>query len=128
MSNAHIALAITAAAAASFGTEAPEINVAPPPDIDPDLPKRLSVERMSRHYIHVGPLVGVKLDGEEVVDVIEYDAIGGWVRIASRVAGKIAWSAGGRALNTMTLYGRVEPYWRAPPTRQVRRQLRRKAA
>jgi hypothetical protein len=117
-----VSLAITAAAAASFGTPMSEEIDIPGADLDPDIPLRMSVERRSRYYAGVGQFLGVRIDGKDAQNVIEYDVTGGWARIAK--GGKVRWDHRGLA-DTDTVHGKIEPYWRVQPSRQVRRQLRR---
>lgn len=101
------------------------------------LPDRLSIETVSRFFCAAAPYVGVRLNGKEIEECVEY-CVGsynetlekdnpGWVRVGNRmVTGKLQRSAvKGEQFATTTLYGKVEPFWRQKPSRQIRRQLGR---
>lgn len=104
---------------------------------DPSIPPpRLCIETNSRFFGAAAPVVGVKLNGEVVSEVVEYQVgrevegrppINGWVRVGHRQAsGRLARSnIKGEQFATTTLYGTVEPYFRVEVSRQMRRQLQR---
>ena len=78
---------------------------------DAALPDRLSLDPRSRYYDEE-PLargVGIKFNGNEKTNVIEYCVSEGWIRVAA-----------GRSLDrygqpmTVTLKGKVEPYFENP--------------
>ena len=83
---------------------------------DTGLPDRLSLDPRSQYYDEE-PLsrgVGIKFNGNEKTNVIEYCVSEGWIRVAA-----------GRSLDrygqpmTVTLKGKVEPYFENPaPTAQ----------
>ena len=79
---------------------------------DDALPDRLSLDPRSSFY-NEEPLargVGIKFNGAEKTNVIEYCVSEGWIRIAA-----------GRSLDrygqpmTVKLKGKVEPYFENPP-------------
>ena len=76
------------------------------------LPDRLSLDPRSQYYDEE-PLsrgVGIKFNGTEKTNVIEYCVSEGWIRVAA-----------GRSLDrygqpmTVKLKGKVEPYFENPP-------------
>lgn len=81
------------------------------------LPDRLSLDPRSQYYDEA-PLsrgVGIKFNGKEKTNVIEYCVSEGWIRVAA-----------GRSLDrhgqpmTVTLKGEVRPYYDdAPPVDEV---------
>ena len=81
------------------------------------LPDRLSLDPRSQYYDEA-PLsrgVGIKFNGKEKTNVIEYCVSEGWIRVAA-----------GRSLDrhgqpmTVTLKGEVRPYYDdAPPADEV---------
>lgn len=89
------------------------------------LPNRLSAERSSPYFTNAGALIGCKLDGEDVTGrVVEYNVVMGWVRLLPA-------HLAGQPVDPFTMkqagktFGKVEPYWRTTPSRQVRRQIAR---
>ena len=79
-------------------------------------PDRLSLDPRSEHYDEA-PLsrgVGIKFNGQEKTNVIEYSVSEGWIRVAA-----------GRSLDrygrpmTIRLSGKVEPYFENPPADQA---------
>ena len=79
-------------------------------------PDRLSLDPRSEHYDEV-PLsrgVGIKVNGQEKANVIEYSVSEGWLRVAA-----------GRSLDrygrpmTIRLNGTVKPYFENPPADQA---------
>lgn len=89
------------------------------------IPNRLCIERDSRFYVSAGSYIGVRLDGEDVSGrVVEFNVTMGWVRlIPQHMSGKpIGKYEMGQAVRT---FGKVEPFWRLTPSRQVRRQIAR---
>ncbi len=79
-------------------------------------PDRLSLDPRSEHYDET-PLtrgVGIKFNGQEKTNVIEYSVSEGWIRVAA-----------GRSLDrygrpmTVRLNGKVEPYFEHPPADQA---------
>lgn len=100
------------------------ITKSPIPTVDSDgLPNRLSIERSSPYYTNCGAYVGVRIDGEEAPNCIEFSVSGGWVRLASG-NGPVSTH---EAKTAPRKHGKVEAYWRATPSRQVRRQIARMA-
>lgn len=95
------------------------------------LPSRLCIEPGSRYFSGAASVIGVRLDGKEVVECIEYavldDEQNGWVRVGQRRNGKLVrvHLQTNIAYASTQLYGKVEPYFRQPASRQVRRQLAR---
>ena len=78
---------------------------------DAGLPDRLSLDPRSKYYDEE-PLargVGIRFNGNEKTNVIEYCVSEGWIRVAA-----------GRSLDrygqpmTVTLKGKVEPYFENP--------------
>ena len=93
------------------------------PTTDSDgLPNRLSIDRSSPYYTNCGGYVGVKIDGEEAPNCIEFCVSEGWLRL-----GTTAQVTRAEVRDAPRKYGKVEVYWRAPPSRQVRRQIARMA-
>lgn len=86
------------------------------------LPDRLSIDRYSKHFTNGGNYVGVKFDGEEAPNVIEFCVSEGWVR-----RGKEKVVTRREVRDAEREYGKVEVYWRSKPSRQVRRQMARAA-
>ena len=76
-----------------------------------DLPDRLSVNPKSPHYdealLSLG--VGIKFNGQEKTNVIEYSISEGWIRVA---AGRSR-DRFGQPM-TIKLQGKVEPYFERP--------------
>ena len=80
-----------------------------PTDTPPD---RLSLDPRSAHYDEalLSRGVGIKFNGQEKTNVIEYSVSEGWIRVAA-----------GRSLDrygqpmTVKLKGTVEPYFENPP-------------
>jgi Protein of unknown function (DUF3297) len=74
-------------------------------------PDRLSLDPRSRYYDEeiLSRGVGIRFNGNEKTNVIEYSVSEGWIRIAA-----------GRSLDrrgmpmTVTLKGKVEPYFENP--------------
>lgn len=75
-------------------------------------PDRLSVNPQSPHYNEevLKKDVGVRFNGAEKNNVEEYCVSEGWIKVA---AGKSLDRKGNPM--TITLKGKVEPYFRAPP-------------
>ena len=80
-----------------------------PTDTPPD---RLSLDPRSEHFDEalLGRGVGIKFNGQEKTNVIEYSISEGWIRVA---AGKSR-DRHGQPM-TLKLSGRVEPYFEHPP-------------
>ena len=75
-------------------------------------PDRLSLDPRSEHFDEA-PLtrgVGIKFNGQEKTNVIEYSVSEGWIRVA---AGR-SLDRRGRPM-TLKLNGKVEPYFENPP-------------
>ncbi len=74
-------------------------------------PDRLSVNPKSPHFDQevLQRDVGIRFNGEEKTNVEEYCASEGWIRVA---VGKTLDRKGNPL--TLTLKGKVEPYFRAP--------------
>lgn len=102
------------------------------------LPPRISIENQSKFFcLAAAGVVGVRLDGREVDECVEYcvgegedfsgKPLNGWVRVGNRMtSGKLQRSAvKGEQFATTTLYGKVEPFFKVKPSRQVRRQIAR---
>ena len=77
------------------------------------LPDRLSVNPASPHYSEevLKNNVGVRFNGAEKNNVEEYCVSEGWIKVA---AGKTLDRKGNPM--TITLKGKVEPYYRPPET------------
>lgn len=87
------------------------------------LPDRLCIERDSPFFTNLGSHVGVRIDGQEVQNAVEYSVKEGWIREATPGAdGKVNAEAARKATKR---FGVVSVYWRMTPSRQVRRQLAR---
>ena len=84
----------------------------PTPDAMPD---RLSLDPRSPHYDEVvlSRGVGIKFNGQEKTNVIEYCISEGWIKVA---AGKSR-DRFGQPM-TLRLNGKVEPYFENPPADQ----------
>lgn len=101
-----------------------EVASVEPPNDGEGLPNRLSIDRSSRFYTSAGVVVGLVFDGQDVTGrVVEFDRAGGWVRLANVLPGKTVSSHDVRTAPKS--FGKVQPYWRANPSRQIRRQLAR---
>lgn len=85
------------------------------------LPDRISIERPSPHYDEIVSELGVRIDGIDQDSVVEYCVSGRWARIGERDhRGKLIWEFDhyrARRVEDVT----VEPYWRKPLSRQMRR-------
>jgi hypothetical protein len=82
-------------------------------------PERLSLDPRSEHYDEV-PLsrgVGIKFNGNEKTNVIEYSVSEGWIRVA---AGRSR-DRFGQPM-TIKLQGKVEPYFENPPEGEAERE------
>jgi hypothetical protein len=92
-----------------------------------EIPNRLSIEHDSRYYTPLGSYIGVRFKGEDVTGrVVEYNRSMKWVRLVHPdLAGKPLTREQVRQAEMRV--GEVETYWRSQPSRQVRRQLARKA-
>lgn len=100
------------------------IDPVEPPNDGEGLPNRLSIDRSSRFYTSAGVVVGLVFDGQDVTGrVVEFDRDGGWVRLANVLPGKTVSSHDVRTAPKS--FGKVQPYWRGNPSRQMRRQLAR---
>ena len=75
-------------------------------------PDRLSLDPRSPYYDEalLSRGVGIKFNGNEKTNVIEYSISEGWIRVA---AGKSR-DRYGQPM-TLTLNGKVEPYYELPP-------------
>lgn len=81
-------------------------------------PDRLSIRRSSPLYLGgITDLVGLIFEGELRSDCLEYNVPEGWILVRPK----------GKSYGTDKLHGKVEPFWRREPSRQVRRQLQRTA-
>lgn len=108
------------------GAEPVETAIDPvePPNDGEGIPNRLSIDRSSRFYTSAGVVVGLVFDGQDVTGrVVEFDRAGGWVRLANVLPGKTVSNHDVRTAPKS--FGKVQPYWRANPSRQIRRQLAR---
>lgn len=95
----------------------------PTTDFD-GLPNRLSIDRSSPHHTSCGAYVGVKIDGVEVPNCIEFCVSEGWVRLGNPANARVTQDEITKAPKQ---YGKVEVWWKAKPSRQVRRQMARLA-
>lgn len=97
-----------------------------PPD---GIPDRLCIERNSRFNSPAVDYIAVRIDGQERdSDVVEYCISEGWARIGVKGPDGRILRQPGRVydLQTNRLSGvKVEPYWKSPPPRNVRRALAR---
>ena len=86
-------------------TDKPEPGSSPAADTPPD---RLSLDPRSPHFDEalLGRGVGIKFNGQEKTNVIEYSISEGWIRVA---AGKSR-DRYGQPM-TVKLNGKVEPYF-----------------
>lgn len=99
------------------------LNPTPSTDFD-GLPNRLSIDRSSPHHTSCGAYVGVKIDGVEAPNCIEFCVSEGWVRLGNPANARVSQ----REIETAPKqYGKVEVWWKAKPSRQVRRQMARLA-
>lgn len=99
-----------------------------PTPLPEGIPDRLSIEGDSPFFSSATLYVGVRLDGEENRDVVEYCVSGGWARLGVRGADGQIKRAGGHPYRLETTRRdkvAVEPYWRIEPSRQVRRAMAR---
>ncbi len=109
------------------GAEPVETAIDPvePPNDGEGIPDRLSIDRSSRFYTSAGSVVGVVFEGEDITGrVVEFCKSGGWVRLVDR---KLSGTALSRyqVETAPKAFGKVQPFWRAQPSRQIRRQLAR---
>lgn len=110
--------------ARSGPVETPIDPVDPPNDGD-GIPDRLSIDRSSRFYTSAGSVVGVVFKGEDITGrVVEFCKSGGWVRMVDRKLSGTALSRH-QVETAPESFGKVQPFWRAQPSRQIRRQLAR---
>ena len=81
-------------------------------DINDTPPDRLSLDPRSEHFDEalLSRGVGIKFNGQEKTNVIEYSVSEGWIRVA---AGKSR-DRFGQPM-TLKLKGSVEPYYERPP-------------
>lgn len=114
---AHLAIA----AAASGLMDPPPRYESRPGEFDEGVPDRISVERGSPYFTSCGAYLKVLFDGEEVPNCIEFSISGGWARFGSGT-GRVTLH---EAKHAPRRYGVVDVFWRATPSRQVRRQLAR---
>ena len=79
-------------------------------------PDRLSLDPRSEHFNEelLSRGVGIKFNGQEKTNVIEYSISEGWIRVA---AGKSR-DRYGQPM-TIKLNGKVEPYYENPPSGQA---------
>ena len=80
-----------------------------PPDTPPD---RLSLDPRSEYFDEalLNRGVGIKFNGQEKTNVIEYSVVEGWIRVsAGRSRDRF-----GQPM-TIKLNGKVEPYFQNPP-------------
>lgn len=97
----------------------------PQTEIISEFPDRLCIEAMSKFFSTSCAYVGVRVDGVESNDIVEYCLSGRWVRIGQRDAGN---NLIRERLNFKTTHKwdvDIELYWRYPASRQVRRALKR---
>lgn len=98
--------------------------VSVPPVVNHEgLPNRLSIDRSSPYYTNCGAYVGVKFNGEDEQRTIEFSVSGGWIRRGKNGV-KVTMQ---EMRDAPKEYGKVEVFWRSPPSRQVRRQIARMA-
>ena len=93
-----------------------------PGEFDEGVPDRISVARSSRFFTTCGSYLKVLFDGEEVPNCIEFCISGGWARFGNSAGNRVTVH---EAETAPRRYGVVDVFWRAPPSRQVRRQLAR---
>ena len=93
-----------------------------PGEFDEGVPDRISVERGSPFFTSCGAYLKVLFDGEEVPNCIEFCISGGWARFGNSAGNRVTLQ---EARTAPRRYGVVDVFWRAPPSRQVRRQLAR---
>lgn len=108
------------------GAEPVETAIDPvePPNDGEGIPNRLCIQRDSRYYTSVGGYVGVIFNGQEVSGrVVEFNKELGWIRLANVKPGEAVGPH--EARTAPKSFGKVEPYWRMQPSRQIRRQLAR---
>jgi hypothetical protein len=95
------------------------------PTTDSDgLPNRLSIDRSSPYHTSCGAYVGVKIDGAEAPNCIEFCVSEGWVRLGNATGARVSQH---EIQSAPKQCGKVEVYWKATPSRQVRRQMARLA-
>ena len=89
-----------------------------PTDTPPD---RLSLDPRSEYFDEalLSRGVGIKFNGQEKTNVIEYSISEGWIRVA---AGRSR-DRFGQPM-TIKLKGKVEPYFESPPQDEGRRRRR----
>lgn len=88
-----------------------------------DFPDRLSMDRRSPYFSAATSHIGIRLDGVEMTQAVEYCITGRWVRIAdARPGEKLSQD---QVTGAKRRYGTVEVFWRREPNRQIRRQLQR---
>lgn len=94
---------------------------------DPECPDRVSISRSSSHYYPmIGLYLGVRINGEERKDVVEYCASEGWAKIGEKDdKGDIKTDWKGNPKSTTKYDVHVAPYWKERPSRQVRRAMLR---
>lgn len=93
-----------------------------PGEFDEGVPDRISVERGSPFFTSCGAYLKVLFDGEEVPNCIEFCISGGWARFGNSAGNRVTLH---EARTAPRRYGVVDVFWRAAPSRQVRRQLAR---
>lgn len=101
-----------------------EVDPVTPPNDGEGIPNRLCIQRDSPYYTSAGVYVGVIFNGQEVSGrVVEFNRAMGWVRLANVQPGEAVGQH--EARTAPQSFGKVEPYWREQPSRQIRRQLAR---
>lgn len=89
-----------------------------PADRDP-IPDRVSLEQDSPHFFAGYPMLGVKVNGRESTQIVEFCKSEGWARLCLRDhRGRMKRDSSGRPLTT-TVSGTIQPYWRDQPIPDV---------
>lgn len=125
---ALIAAAGLAAVAALPARQSGKTVAMEPEPLPEGIPDRLCIEGDSPFYSSATLYVGVRIDGEQNSDVVEYSVSGRWVRLGVRGSdGQIKRVPMHRYRLETTRQDdvTVEPYWREKPSRQVRRAMAR---
>lgn len=85
------------------------------------------MERSSDYFYDACEFIGVRVNGEEQAQTVEFCVSGRWARIAILNPDKTLKRDVNRTIRTTKVEGvDIEVYWRLKPSRQVRRALARK--